>query len=98
MASGVPDDLASADAPASVAVRVLLFSVLREQAGTGEVAVTLPAPATGHALLDHLVERFPRLRSYRPVVRLAVNERYASLDTPLHDGDEVALITPVSGG
>jgi molybdopterin converting factor subunit 1 len=108
MPSGDPDNSASdnsasdnsapVDAPTPVGVRVLLFSVLREYVGAGEVEVTLPAPATGRTLLDHLAERFPALRDYRPVVHLAVNEQYAPPDTPLSEGDEVALITPVSGG
>jgi molybdopterin converting factor subunit 1 len=98
MALGDPDSSAPVDVPTSVGVRVLLFSVLRERIGTGAMAATLPAPATGRTLLDHLAERFPALRDYRPIVRLAVNEQYAPPDTPLSDGDEVALITPVSGG
>ncbi len=81
-----------------IEVRVLLFSVLRECVGAGEVALTLPSSATGSDLVDRLVERYPSLDPYRSVVRLAVNRTYASLDTSLHDGDEIALITPVSGG
>ena len=98
MPSSNPDALASVGADASVEVRVLLFSVLREHIGSGTVAVKVSAPATGHMLLDQLVEQYPVLLDYRPVVRLAVNQQYAALDTLLHEGDEVALITPVSGG
>lgn len=98
MPSGPTDAPVSTDAGASVEVRVLLFSVLREHVGAGEVTVSLPAPATGRVLLDRLEDRHPALRDYRTVVRLAVNEQYVPLDTPLHAGDEVALITPVSGG
>lgn len=81
-----------------IGVRVLLFSVLRECVGAGEVTVSLPGDATGGTLLDRLAERHPAFGDYRSVVRLAVNEQYAAPDTRLHDGDEVALITPVSGG
>jgi len=98
MPSGSTSNLTPTDVSASVGVRVLLFSVLREQVGASEVAVTLPAPATGNTVLDRLATQYPALRGYRTVVRLAVNEQYAPLETTLHDGDEVALITPVSGG
>jgi molybdopterin converting factor subunit 1 len=81
-----------------VGVRVLLFSVLRERVGAGEVAVSLPSPATSDALLDATIERYPALVDFRSVVRLAVNQRYVAHDTALADGDEVALLTPVSGG
>jgi molybdopterin converting factor subunit 1 len=84
--------------PTGVGVRVLLFSVLRERVGTGELTVLLPEDATGETLLDRLVGSHPAISDFRPVVRLAVNERYSGPDVRLHDGDEVALITPVSGG
>ena len=79
-------------------VRVLLFSVLREGVGAGELHVSLPPGATGLDLLDRLGAAHPEVARHRPVVRLAVNRRYAPLDTPLAADDEVALITPVSGG
>ena len=82
----------------SLAVRVLLFSTLREGVGAGEVPVDLPEGATGVDLLDRLADAHEAIARHRPVVRLAVNRRYVPLATPLSDGDEVALITPVSGG
>ena len=87
-----------ADVSEQIGVRVLLFSVLRERVGAGEMAVTLPSPATGDGLLNLLIERHPALADFRSVVRFAVNQRHVSADTPLHEGDEVALLTPVSGG
>lgn len=92
--------MASGEAGVSeqVGVRVLLFSVLHERVGASEVAVSLPSPATGETLLDRLIDRYPALADFRPVVRLAVNQRYVPLATSLHDGDDVALLTPVSGG
>ena len=82
----------------SVSVRVLLFSVLRESVGAGELPVALPEAATGADLLDRLGAEYPEVARHRPTVRLAVNRRHVPVDTALDDGDEVALITPVSGG
>ena len=82
----------------AASVRVLLFSVLRDGVGTGELSVPLPEAATGGDLLDRLGDEHPEVARHRPVIRLAVNRRYVPPDTPLADGDEVALITPVSGG
>ena len=79
-------------------VTVLLFSVLSERVGQRALDVPLPAGATGGSLLDALTEEYPALAAYRGVIRLAVNAEYASEDEPLSAGDEVALITPVSGG
>ena len=87
-----------ADAPPALSVRVLLFAALREGVGVGDVAVTLPAESTGADLLDRLVADYDAIARHRLVLRLAVNRRYAPWETALADGDEVALITPVSGG
>ena len=81
-----------------LSVRVLLFDVLRREVGAREVACDLPAGATGADLLDRLAATHAPVERHRPVVRLAVNRRYVPFETPLADGDEVALITPVSGG
>ena len=79
-------------------MRVLLFSVLREAVGQERLDVTLPASATGADLLDVLQAEHPALARHRPVIRLAINQEYVPETSILADGDEVALITPVSGG
>ncbi len=81
-----------------LSLRVLLFDVLRREVGASELAATMPAGATAGDLLDRLAEAHAPVARHRPVVRLAVNRRYAPAETALADGDEVALITPVSGG
>ncbi len=78
-------------------VTVLLFAVYRELAGTGDLEVSLPERADVRALLAKLRER-AGLAGLPAEVAVAVNRRYADLGTPLADGDEVALIPPVSGG
>lgn len=80
-------------------VRVRLFAVLRERAGRDEVALELDEGATVADALcalrrhDGLAPALERLK-----VVMAVNREYAAGDQPLHEGDEVALIPPVSGG
>lgn len=77
---------------------VKLFAVLREAAGVGEVELDLPGDATAGAVAAPLAKRFPKISRHLPRVAYAVNRSYAPADTPLRDGDEVALIPPVSGG
>lgn len=79
-------------------VRVRLFAIQREIAGTREVRLEL---AEGAAIDDAwvcLVDRFPRLAPGRSSVRFARNGEYAEPTDRLVDGDELALIPPVSGG
>jgi molybdopterin converting factor subunit 1 len=79
-------------------VRVRLFAIQRELAGAREVAIDLPDGATIEAAWAALVARHPTLAPGRPAVRFARNAEYAPPDTALAEGDEVAVIPPVSGG
>ena len=57
--------------------------------------------AEGSCLCDlyaGLEERLPKLRGLRNSLALAVNHEYSHAAAELHDGDEVALLPPVSGG
>lgn len=79
-------------------VRIRLFAVQRELAGTREVVVDLPERADVGAAWDALVALHPVLAPGRASVRFARNGTYAEADAVLADGDEVAMIPPVSGG
>lgn len=79
-------------------VRVRLFAIQRELAGTREVALELTDPATVADAWDELVALHPNLAPGRASVRFARNGSYAEPGTGLADGDEVAMIPPVSGG
>ena len=80
------------------AVSVRLFAAARELAGMDECRLEIPDGAKAGYVLDHLESLAPRFRDWRPVIRLAVNREYVDLAHPLQDGDEVAVIPPVSGG
>lgn len=78
-------------------IRVLLFASLREAAGTSELSLELPEGSDAACVLAALERRLTRPAPLRHAA-MAVNESYASAATPLHDGDVVAVIPPVSGG
>ena len=80
-------------------VSVKLFAILRESAGSGEVTIELERDATVADALDAL-HRVPGLAGVlgRMPVTMAVNREYADGSAMLADGDELALIPPVSGG
>ena len=79
-------------------VRVRLFAMQRELAGTREVALELPDGADVAAAWEGLVAVHPVLAPGRDSVRFARNGTYAEATTALAEGDEVAMIPPVSGG
>jgi molybdopterin converting factor small subunit len=72
-------------------ITVKCFARYRDRLGFSELE--LPAAATlGELLTD------PRFAALPAEALLAVNHSFADRATPLRDGDEVALMPPVSGG
>jgi molybdopterin converting factor subunit 1 len=79
-------------------VRVLLFAIIREAAQTSEVDLELPSGATASDAAKSVESQFPPISKYLARAGIAVNRQYANAKTTLADGDEVAIIPPVSGG
>ena len=79
-------------------IRTLLFASDRDLAGTAELSVVLPDAARVSDLVASLRERGGSWTRLPAEPAVAVNMEYAPLSHPLRDGDEVALIPPVSGG
>jgi molybdopterin synthase catalytic subunit/molybdopterin converting factor small subunit len=84
--------------PSQIKVNVRVFAALREALGFAETTVGL-APGTDIAgLMARLNELHPRANVASRRYGVALNRSYAPLTAVLADGDEVALIPPVSGG
>lgn len=79
-------------------ITVRFFASLREAAGVEACALTLEPGAEGTHAKHALLARFPRLGGLIRVTRLAVNQEYQPWNAKLRDGDELALIPPLSGG
>lgn len=79
-------------------VTVRLFARLRELVGAGELDREVPEAATVGRVWEELVTDFPVIAPYAESMSCAVNAEYARMSSPVHDGDEVAFLPPVSGG
>ena len=83
-------------------MKILYFAWVRDKVGIGEEVVDLPANIeTTRDLIDWLRERgegFAAAFSDTSLVRVAVNQEYATLHKPVSQGDEVAFFPPVTGG
>ena len=77
-------------------IQVLPFGLLKDWLGASAAAVELPEGATVADLLARLSESRPAelLRG----IAVSVNAEYATAASLLHEGDEVGLLPPVSGG
>jgi molybdopterin synthase catalytic subunit/molybdopterin converting factor small subunit len=98
-ATGTPAGWPILDNRDCMRVKLLAFGILRDQLGSSMGPLELPAGSTVRDLLD-------RCRSLAPgngaavwsSIAVAVNEEYVPATHRLADGDEVALLPPVSGG
>ena len=82
----------------SVRVKVLFFGRLKDVVGQSEESIDLADSSTIEQLFALYASRIPELGKYRSSVVASCNEEFASWDTPLRPGDEVAFLPPVSGG
>lgn len=79
-------------------VEVLFFASCRETCGTSKIQVELEEEATTATLMRALLASYPDLAEGAAELKLAVNKKYITETTVLRDGDEVALLPPISGG
>lgn len=79
-------------------VRVLLFAQCSDIVGSREIEREVPPGSTVEDLLSGMVAEYPALGKLERSMMLSVNQAYVEREQVLGDGDEVALITPVSGG
>jgi molybdopterin converting factor subunit 1 len=79
-------------------VRVLFFASCREKSGTNAIELELEDGATTTTLMTHLLARYPELAAGASELKLAINKKYITVATRLSDGDEIALLPPISGG
>ena len=79
-------------------IRVKLFALLRERAGAAGLSLELREGASVAEASEALARRVPPIAKHLSRVAFAVNQNYVDRATVLHDGDELALIPPVSGG
>src|SRR3569623_1630136 len=79
-------------------VKILYFAGLRERRGVSAEPLDLPAGADVAMALAMIAKQNPGVAPLLPRAQVAVNQRIVAATAPLGDGDELALIPPVSGG
>jgi molybdopterin converting factor subunit 1 len=82
-------------------VKVLFFAMTRELVGIRECDLILDdneTTITTVTLMEELCRLYPSLLSILDQIVLAVNKAYINDAITLKDGDEIALIPPISGG
>ena len=81
-----------------IQITVKLFAIFQEVFATDEMQINIKSDTSVSQIFDRLVSQHPHLEKWRSLTRYAVNLNFAEPHTILKNGDEVALIPPVSGG
>ena len=79
-------------------LRVKFFASYKEALGRDELDLELEDNSTVSDLIENLRNDHPKLGNLLETLVVSVNLEYATYDTKLKAGDEVALLPPVSGG
>ncbi|XP_029371579.1 molybdopterin synthase sulfur carrier subunit, partial [Echeneis naucrates] len=82
-------------------VCVLYFAKSVELTGVKQEIVAVPTPISSRDLWSLLLQRHPRLLELQDQVVLAVRQQYVAIGdhiVTVGDGDEVAVVPPLSGG
>lgn len=82
-------------------IKILFFARLRCEIGKDDISLELPeSVATVGALTRYLIARHPEWVGVLDAdnVLVAVNQTYATINTEIQDGDEIAYFPPVTGG
>jgi molybdopterin synthase sulfur carrier subunit len=79
-------------------IKLKSFAFFRQALGAPEMAYEIPDGATAADLLDDIFRKHPSLESSKGHVVITVNKTAVKLTDEIHDGDEVAILPPVSGG
>jgi molybdopterin converting factor subunit 1 len=79
-------------------ITVKLFAMLKDKAGANELLLDVPSGASVARAVEALTKQYPSLAGAIRGVAVAVNLSRVNDQTVLQDGDELALLPPVSGG
>jgi len=77
-------------------VQLLFFGATADITGEREIDFSIKKNSRASQTFSEIVERFPGLAQHK--LLFSINQEYAEGHETLHDGDELAIFTAVSGG
>jgi molybdopterin converting factor subunit 1 len=81
-----------------ISITILYFARVKDITGVKKETMDLPPNTSIKKLLAKISLSYPDIESILNVVKISVNYKIIDMNTILKDGDEVALLPPVSGG
>lgn len=78
-------------------LQLLLFGITRDIIGQSKIELDYTGPSNIESFKDMLKDKYPEM-SELSHFKIAVNQEFARDNQSIREGDEIALIPPVSGG
>ena len=78
-------------------VQILLFGIARDIVGQSPLELECNESIDVNSFKQLLQDKYPKM-NHLSYFKIAINQEFAEDDQVLHEGDEIALIPPVSGG
>ncbi len=78
-------------------MKVLAFGIVKDIFNNSSIDIDVDRNLSIGKLKMLLEERYPRLNQLGSYM-IALNNEYASMNDVINEGDEIAIIPPVSGG
>ena len=79
-------------------IQIKLFASLPDHTGQRELVWPVKKDSTVEDVFEEMSRKYPGIAGFKTSLLFAVNESYVSKNHVMQDGDELALIPPVSGG
>ncbi len=82
----------------TVNVKVKFFASARDVVGSKQIEMDIKKGSKTKDVLETLIDKYPGLNDLKDQLILAVNKQTGKRDKVLEEGDEIAVLPPVSGG
>ena len=82
----------------TIRVNILYFAGAKDATGVRMESIELPKNASVKDLLSNISIIHPKIRGMLNIIQISVNYKVVDKATTLYDGDEVAVLPPISGG
>lgn len=81
-----------------IRITVFYFAKVRETVGINEEKIVLEKESTLNNLISKIEESHSSILKVKQDLQFAVNRKIVSRDLTLHEGDQIAVLPPVTGG
>ncbi len=81
-----------------IRITIIYFASVKDVTGIRMESMDISNDTSIREILSKILIFYPKLKSMLNIIQVSVNYKVVDFNTVLKDGDEVALLPPISGG